>query len=393
ADRQTDRQTDMQLILGPHEMRNPTVQSPTERWRRNTSGPAFSTSESLLHTKVSAALQAVKDEIAAVSAAAVTAASSTPSTVAMQSDQVPQSYFDLMLNTSQPNLVRRPNGPPLPVKIFVMGAGGSGRSNLVLRFINNSFIPDYDPAIEDSYRKFIPTTMPPSASLPPTSSFVPDISSSSSSSSSTSSMSSAASISSTCSNASSDFLDTPPTSNTSTTTPSAPAAPAPPIMLEVLDQGGREYHPDMEVMRIHQSDAFIVTYSVASRQSFEEALEKLETILAHGSRRPSLPLASSSSLTSSSPSSSPMNTLKKGANTLWSPPVYLVACQCDRPPREWMVKREEVAHTLSSTFPIPIPYREVSAKEGWGVDEVFREALNLAWPIVQCRERSNTFKF
>ena len=37
--------------------------------------------------------------------------------------------------------------------IYVLGDGGVGKSCLTLRFVNNHFIEDYDPTIEDSYTK------------------------------------------------------------------------------------------------------------------------------------------------------------------------------------------------------------------------------------------------
>ena len=36
---------------------------------------------------------------------------------------------------------------------MVLGAGGVGKSAITLRFLNDSFVDDYDPTIEDNYVK------------------------------------------------------------------------------------------------------------------------------------------------------------------------------------------------------------------------------------------------
>jgi len=40
-------------------------------------------------------------------------------------------------------------------KITVLGAGGVGKSALVVQFVHNKFLEKYDPTIEDSYRKTV----------------------------------------------------------------------------------------------------------------------------------------------------------------------------------------------------------------------------------------------
>mmetsp|Transcript_86864 Transcript_86864/g.106545 ORF Transcript_86864/g.106545 Transcript_86864/m.106545 type:complete len:188 (+) Transcript_86864:744-1307(+) len=40
-------------------------------------------------------------------------------------------------------------------KIVVLGAGAVGKSSLTVRYINDHFLEDYDPTIEDYYRKLV----------------------------------------------------------------------------------------------------------------------------------------------------------------------------------------------------------------------------------------------
>ena len=47
---------------------------------------------------------------------------------------------------SKPGLVRE-------YKIVVVGGGGVGKSALTIQFIQSQFVDEYDPTIEDSYRK------------------------------------------------------------------------------------------------------------------------------------------------------------------------------------------------------------------------------------------------
>ena len=42
---------------------------------------------------------------------------------------------------------------PTKFKMVVVGAGGVGKSALTIQLIQNHFVEDYDPTIEDSYIK------------------------------------------------------------------------------------------------------------------------------------------------------------------------------------------------------------------------------------------------
>ena len=54
-------------------------------------------------------------------------------------------------------------------QIAVLGAGGVGKSAFTVQFVTNHFVDEYDPTIEDTYRKqvHVPGLPPPAPFEPP----------------------------------------------------------------------------------------------------------------------------------------------------------------------------------------------------------------------------------
>jgi GTPase KRas protein len=96
-------------------------------------------------------------------------------------------------------------------KIVVLGAGGVGKSALTIRLVTENFLDEYDPTIEDSYRKQI-------------------------------------------------------------TVDNKPA------LLDILDTAGQEEFSSMQDQWMREGDGFLLVYSIASRNSFEEMQHLREKI-------------------------------------------------------------------------------------------------------------------
>lgn len=97
-------------------------------------------------------------------------------------------------------------------KLVVMGGGGVGKSALTIRLVTDNFLEEYDPTIEDSYRKQVQ---------------VDDAS----------------------------------------------------ALLDILDTAGQEEFTSMQDQWMRDGQAFILVYSIAARNTFEEISNFREKIL------------------------------------------------------------------------------------------------------------------
>ncbi|XP_063147102.1 GTP-binding protein Di-Ras1 [Candoia aspera] len=159
-------------------------------------------------------------------------------------------------------------------RVVVFGAGGVGKSSLVLRFVKGTFRDTYIPTIEDTYRQVISCDK------------------------------------SVCT-------------------------------LQITDTTGSHQFPAMQRLSISKGHAFVLVFSVTSRQSLEE-LRPIHQQIAQ---------------------------IKGGAEAF---PVMLVGNKCDEAQREVETREgEAVAREWGCAF------METSAKMNYNVKELFQELLNL----------------
>ncbi len=161
-------------------------------------------------------------------------------------------------------------------RVVVFGAGGVGKTSLVLRFIEGTFRDSYIPTVEDTYRKVI-------------------------------------------------------SSNNSICT------------LHITDTTGSHQFPAMQRLSISKGNAFVLVFSVISRQSLEELKTILETV----------------------------NDVKGNLDGI---PMMLVGNKSDEDASKREVNKK-TGEALQQMW--KCKYIETSAKEGTNVNELFEELLKL----------------
>ncbi|XP_051531374.1 GTP-binding protein Di-Ras1-like [Myxocyprinus asiaticus] len=159
-------------------------------------------------------------------------------------------------------------------RVVVFGAGGVGKSSLVLRFVKGTFRDTYIPTVEDTYRQVISCDK------------------------------------SVCT-------------------------------LEITDTTGSHQFPAMQRLSISKGHAFILVYSITSRQSLEELKPIYQQVLA----------------------------IKGNVENI---PIMLVGNKSDETQREVEIKEGEAQANIWKCA-----FMETSAKTNTNVKELFQELLNL----------------
>ena len=160
-------------------------------------------------------------------------------------------------------------------RVAVFGAGGVGKSSLVLRFVKGTFRESYIPTVEDTYRQVISCDK------------------------------------SICT-------------------------------LQITDTTGSHQFPAMQRLSISKGHAFILVYSITSRQSLEELKPIYEQICE----------------------------IKGDVESI---PIMLVGNKCDESPNREVQSSE--AEALARTW--KCAFMETSSKRHHNVKELFQELLNL----------------
>mmetsp|Transcript_40497 Transcript_40497/g.66523 ORF Transcript_40497/g.66523 Transcript_40497/m.66523 type:complete len:198 (+) Transcript_40497:56-649(+) len=186
---------------------------------------------------------------------------------------------------------KKGGGESKECKIVVLGGGGVGKSALTIRLVTNNFLEEYDPTIEDSYRKSV-------------------------------------------------AID-----NES-------------CLLDILDTAGQEEFSSMQDQWMREGQAFLVVYSITSRQSFEEAIIMREKILRCKEEE--------------------------------EPPIVLVGNKCDL--EEQRQVQDTEGDSLIKEWGDNSQFYETSAKEKINHEECFYAAVRLVRKQHEKREVKNPSK-
>mmetsp|Transcript_1811 Transcript_1811/g.2322 ORF Transcript_1811/g.2322 Transcript_1811/m.2322 type:complete len:197 (+) Transcript_1811:125-715(+) len=160
-------------------------------------------------------------------------------------------------------------------KLVIVGGGGVGKSALTIQFIQNHFIIEYDPTIEDSYRKQV-------------------------------------------------------TIDGET------------VLLDILDTAGQEEFSAMRDQYMRNGKGFLIVYSITSRNSFDESLKFREQIYR-----------------------------VKDVDFAKKVPIVLVGNKSDMEEQRQVMTQEGMELAKSWNC----PFRETSAKNRTGVDEVWFDVV------------------